>query len=66
MTFEEILKEIYSQNLQKKVYMTLHSAVMGDYDSLCSENQECLASLSAIKKINKGKNDAIDALCELE
>ena len=66
MTFEEILKEIYSQNLQKKVYTTLHSDVMRDYNSLCSENRGCRASLSAIKRINKGKNDVIDALCELE
>lgn len=65
MSLEEILKEIYSQRLQKQVYMILHSAVMEDYNSIADENREYIASLTAIRKINKGKNDAIDALSDL-
>ena len=63
MTLEEIIKEIYTQGLQRRIYMILHSAVMASYDSIIDENMEYGASLAAIKKINKGKNDAIDALC---
>lgn len=66
MTLEEILKEIYAQGLQRRVYMILHSAVMSDCDSIIDENMNYSASLAAIKKINKGKNKAIDALCERE
>lgn len=65
MSLEEILKEIYSQRLQKQVYMILHSAVMEDYKLALDENREYMASLTAIRKINKGKNDAIDALSDL-
>ncbi|RFZ78290.1 hypothetical protein DS742_14350 [Lacrimispora amygdalina] len=64
MNLEEILKEIYKQGLQKQVYMTLHSAVMEDYKFVVNENREYVASLTAIKKINKGRNEAIDALCK--
>lgn len=64
MKLEEILNEIYGKGLQKQVYMILHSAVMEDYKSLVKENMEHSASLAAIKKINRGKNDAIDALCD--
>lgn len=66
MNLEEILKEIYEQRLQKQVYMILHSAVMEDYKTVINENREHRASLNAIKKINKGKNDAIDALSDTE
>ena len=66
VTLEEILKEIYAQGLQRRVYMILHSAVMSDCDSIIDENMNYSASLAAIKKINKGKNKAIDALCERE
>lgn len=64
MNLEEILKEIYKNGLQKQVYMILHSAVMEDYKTALNENREYSTSLNAIKKINKGKNEAIDALCE--
>lgn len=66
MSLEEILKEIYAKKLQKQVYIILHSAVMEDYESVIKENMEYSASLTAIKKINKGKNDAIDALSDLK
>lgn len=65
MSLEEILKEIYIQKLQKQVYMILHSAVMEDYNSIADENREHVASLTAIKKINNGKNNAIDPLSDL-
>lgn len=64
MDLDEILKEIYSQRLQRQVYTILHSAVMEDYKLAVDENMEYSASLTAIRKINKGKNEAIDALCE--
>ncbi|MSA02196.1 hypothetical protein GKG47_09105 [Lactonifactor sp. BIOML-A3] len=64
MTLEEILTEIYNQGMKIQVYKILHAAVMEDYNKLLNENRECSASLTAIKKINKGRNEAIDALCD--
>lgn len=66
MNLEEILKEIYKQGLQKQVYMILHSDVMEDYKTVTNKKREYVASLAAIKKINKNKNKAIDALCDIE
>lgn len=64
MTQTEILTEIYKENLQVEIYDFLHKEVLRLYQKEQNENAQLNACLTAIRKINKGRNDAIDALCE--
>lgn len=66
MTLKEILELIYNSGLQWDVYTFLHSAFIEDYGKMVDECRENNAIINAIRKINNGKNDCIDALCNKE
>lgn len=60
----EIINIITQQGLEDAVYGVLHSIIMKDYLKVREKNAEYNSTITAIKKINQGKNEAIDALCE--
>jgi hypothetical protein len=60
----EIINTIAQQGLEDAVYGVLHSIIMKDYKKAREENAEYRCTITAIKKINKGKNEAIDVLCD--
>lgn len=66
MSFEEAIKTIIELNEEIKAVKILMGYIERNTDKIESENAEMSSCLSAIKKINKGKNKAIDALCEKE
>lgn len=66
MTYEEAIKTIISQGREIDAINFLFNSVCADINKLNKENAEMSSCLRAIKKINKGKNEAIDALCERE
>ena len=66
MTTQEIIREIVSQHKVDEIYRILSDMILESKkrkEELNAEYRECLR---AIKKINNGKNDAIDALSMLE
>ena len=66
MTTQEIIREIVSQHKVDEIYRILSDMILESKkrkEELNAEYRECLR---AIKKINNGKNDAIDALSTLE
>lgn len=60
----KILADIMDNNLEVEVYRILHTMILKSYEKTVSENKEARASLRAIKKLNDGKNKAINNLCE--
>lgn len=73
MTKDEILKEIWKQNLTVEIYCDLHEEVMSMYREMEDRSAYNKASLKAIKKIAakltgepKQRLTAILALCEEE
>jgi hypothetical protein len=62
----QIIAEITDNNLEVEVYKILHNMILESYEKELNYSMEQSASLKAIKKINQGKNKAIDALCEGE
>ena len=64
MSFEEAIKAIIDLNEEIKAVKILMDRIERNTDKIESENAEMFSCLRAIKKINKGKNEAIDALCE--
>ena len=66
MTYEEAIKTIISQGREIDAINFLLNSLYKYINKLDSENSEMSSCLRAIKKINKGKNEAIDALCERE
>jgi len=60
----EIVSEIIENNLEVDIYNILHTIVLTKYKKEINKNYELGACLTAIRKINRGKNEAIDALCE--
>lgn len=66
MTFEEAIKTIVDLNEEIKAVKILMDRIDRNTDKIESEHAEMSSCLRAIKKINKGKNEAIDALCEMK
>lgn len=66
MTTSEILAELRSvdDSTRREVFLVLSKMIVSDLHKLDNENSRMSAQLRAIKKINRGKNEAIDALCE--
>ena len=66
MTTQEIIREIVSQSKVDEIYKILSDMILESKKREEKLNAEYRACLRAIKKINNGKNDAIDALSMLE
>ena len=66
MTYEEALITIINENKQIDAINFLSNSLYKYINKLDQENSEMSSCLRAIKNINKGKNEAIDALCERE
>ena len=64
MTYEEAVAAIINQGREIDAINFLFNSLCADINKLYKENAEMSSCLRAIKKINKGKNEAIDALCE--
>lgn len=64
MTLTQILREIEDSNLQEAVFRALTERILKENQVLAKTNSEYWASLSVIRKINNGKNEAIDALTD--
>ena len=64
MTYEEAIKIIISQGKEIDAINFLFNSLCANINKLYHENSEMSSCLRAIKKINKGKNESIDALCE--
>ena len=66
MTVEEILNEIHKGGYEFSVFEYLSKYLIKENTRLEKQNSEYRATIRTIKKINRGKNDAIDNLCEVE
>lgn len=66
MTFEEAIKTIIELNEEIKAVKILMDRIEINTEKIEHEHAEMSSCLRTIKKINKGKNEAIDALCEKE
>lgn len=62
MTIEEILSESREFEAVRFLFNNLEQEI----ERLYHENSRYSACLKAIRKINNGKDEAIDALCEKE
>lgn len=65
VTTQEIVKEIVGQGKIDEIYKILSDMILRQKAEWNEELKEYRASLIAIKKINKGKNEAIDALSDI-
>ena len=65
MTTQEIIMEIVNQDKVDEIYKTLSDMILESKNRKEQLNAEYRACLKAIKKINGGRNDAIDALSTL-
>lgn len=65
MTTQEIIQEIVSQHKVDEIYRILSDMILESKKREEKLNAEYRASLIAIRKINKGKNEAIDALSDI-
>lgn len=63
-TANEIVKDICDSNLEVEIWNILNGIISNKVAVLANKNAEQVATINAIRKINKGKNEAIDALCE--
>lgn len=66
MTVEIILNEIHKGGYEFSVFEYLSKYLIKENTELEKQNSEYRATIRTIKKINRGKNDAIDNLCEVE
>ena len=66
MTAHEIVGEIIRSGNIDEVYQLLTKVLFYEKRKYQKENAEYRACLNAIKKINKGKNEGIDALSTIE
>ena len=66
VTTQEIIMEIVNQDKVDEIYKTLSDMILESKNRKEQLNAEYRACLKAIKKINGGRNDAIDALSTLE
>lgn len=64
MTEAEILQEIKDTGCENAILKILLQDRLLYISDLESENSGLNASITAIRKINQGKDEAIDALCE--
>lgn len=66
MTTSEILAGLRSadDSTRREVFLVLSKMIVSDLHKLDDVNSRMSAQLRAIQKINRGKNEAIDALCE--
>lgn len=66
MTISEILAGLRSadDSTRREVFLVLSKMIVSDLHRLDDENSRMSAQLRAIRKINRGKNEVIDALCE--
>lgn len=65
MTTQDIICEIVSQRKVDEIYKILSDMILRQKKEYNEELKEYRASLIAIRKINKGKNKAIDALSDV-
>lgn len=65
MTTQDIIREIVSQRKVDEIYKILSDMILRQKKEYNEELKEYRASLIAIRKINKGKNKAIDALSDV-
>ena len=65
VTTQEIIREIVSQRKVDEIYKILSDMILRQKKEYNEELKEYRASLIAIRKINKGKNKAIDALSDV-
>lgn len=64
MSFQKAIETIIELNEEVKAVKILMECIENNIDHIEKDNAEMSSCLRAIKKINKNKNDAIDALCE--
>lgn len=64
MTTSEIINEIIAEDKVDEVYEILSNMIVRQKNGYMNKIAEYRASLNAIRKINDGKNEGIDALCE--
>lgn len=64
ISFLDAISVIRMHGLEWEAIQMLHDLVRSDYQVTISKNSEMSACLQMIKKLNNGKNEAIDALCE--
>ena len=65
MTTQDIIREIIGQGKIDEIYKILSDMILRQKKEYNEELKEYRASLIAIRKINKGKNKAIDALSDV-
>lgn len=61
---DKTLKEIIDEGLEFEAIKILERSIERKNLLLSFNNREMAACLNAIKKINNGKDEAIDSLCE--
>lgn len=66
ITFLDAISVIRGLGQEWEAIKMLTDLVRTDKETSDKQNAEMASCLAAIKKINKGKNEAIDALCERE
>ena len=64
MSFETAIKHIIDLNEEIRAVRILMESIERNTEKIEHEHAEMSSCLTAIKKINNGKNEAIDALCE--
>ena len=66
MKTSEIIEEIIRGNQEEEVLKILLDILIEQKNNYRESDMERKASLMAIRKINKGKNEAIDALSDVD
>lgn len=66
MKTDEIIEEIVRENKVEEVLKILLDILIEQKNNYKESDLERKASLVAIRKINKGKNEAIDALSDID
>lgn len=66
MKTDEIIEEIVRENKVEEVLKTLLDILIEQKNNYKESDLERKASLVAIRKINNGKNEAIDALSDID
>lgn len=66
MKTDEIIEEIVRENKVEEVLKILLNILIEQKNNYKESDSERKASLVAIRKINNGKNEAIDALSDID
>lgn len=66
MKTDEIIEEIVRENNVEEVLKILLDILIEQKNNYKESDSERKASLVAIRKINRGKNEAIDALSDID